>query len=83
MQTPNLVGPRARQLQPRVSVPLAVRHDHSHHLAIGLADHEYAHPEFALEFAGHPVRLRDADLSSDADRILDHPVTGVAEITPR
>ena len=73
MQTPNLVGPRARQLQPRVS----------HHLAIGLADHEYAHPEFALEFAGHPVRLRDADLSSDADRILDHPVTGVAEITPR
>ena len=62
---------------------LAVRHDHSHHLAIGLADHEYAHPEFALEFAGHPVRLRDADLSSDADRILDHPVTGVAEITPR
>ena len=47
-------------------------------LLAGLADHEYAHPEFALEFAGHPVRLRDADLSPDPDRIPDHPVTGVA-----
>ena len=70
-------------LGPRHSVPLAVhlavRHDHPHHVAIGLAHHEFAHSELVPEFLGNPVRFRDPD----PDRVLDHPVTGVAEIKNR
>ena len=47
VQTPNLVGPARGAPSPRDSVPLAVhlavRDDHSYHVAIGLTHHEFAH----------------------------------------
>ena len=60
---------------------LAVRDDHPHYLAIGLADYEPAHAEFVPELIGNLVRHRHRH--RDPDRNPGHPVTGVAEITSR
>ena len=87
MQPPEPGRPGSGHLGPRDSVPLAVhlavhlavRYAHAYHVAIGLTHHELGRSELVIEFLGKPVRFRDAD----PDRVLDHPVTGVAEIKNR
>ena len=66
----------------QLAVHLAARHDNPYYVAIGLADHQRAHAEFVPELIGNLVRHRHRhrDPDPDPDR---HPVTGVAEITPR